>query len=404
MLTSLKMKFLLAVGLLGLTSPILLAQEILDMYYPASVVAASPPASEGRVSRPRVDTKLRLRANAPPIFGIANPWIQILDGSIDLRLRYAHLSAEAVAHCNPIGLPTILRANLVAPRLTTLTDGRDCGVDPPPGQSVLGYREFSDTFTFGAPARRKTWDGMEFDASAMVHQRNGEPWLTTYWGYRMGLVESKFEWNETRLRTLPAFNGWPSYATEENELALATLPSPVTDGIVTEYLNTENFPNAPGGSYFYASNEEERAFLDAGTPGKWFRTGKNFKHGGYVAVCRFYGSVSPGPNSHFYTASDQECNLLKSLEIKPRPPSKQQFNFENKSFYANVPIPAKTAGQAPTCPVDSIPLYRAYNLAYGPTGKRNYDSNHRFSTTRADIDEVVAKGWSDEGIVMCVPR
>jgi hypothetical protein len=80
------------------------------------------------------------------------------------------------------------------------------------------------------------------------------------------------------------------------------------------------------------------------------------------------------------------------------------MNYEGKVFYANLPIPPKTAGGSPTCPLASIPLYRAYNAAYDASGKRNYDSNHRFSTNRADIAEVVAKGWVDEGMVMCVPE
>jgi hypothetical protein len=240
----------------------------------------------------------------------------------------------------------------------------------------------------------------------MTFFRANLPWIVYYWGYRLGPTESQGLWQDENLKQVPDLGSWPKsqLPTRDNDFVLLTLPPVVAEGTVTEYLNTENFPNAPGGSYFYASNEEERAFLDAGIPGKWFRTGKNFKHGGYVAVCRFYGSVSLGPNSHFYTASDRECELLKSLEIKPRPLDRQQFNFENKSFYANTPIPSKIAGQSPTCSVDSIPLYRAYNLAYDPTGKRNYDSNHRFSTSRTDIDEVVAKGWGGEGIVMCVPR
>jgi hypothetical protein len=121
-------------------------------------------------------------------------------------------------------------------------------------------------------------------------------------------------------------------------------------------------------------------------------------------VCRFYGSVSPGPNSHFDTANFDECGMIKSLEVKPRPDARQQLNFEGKVFYANLPIPSAIPGGVATCPAASIPLYRAYNAAFGPSGKRNYDSNHRFTTQRADIDEVVKKGWIDEGMVMCVPR
>jgi hypothetical protein len=208
------------------------------------------------------------------------------------------------------------------------------------------------------------------------------------------------------LLTRPALLQWPTYGypTPEKDFKIVSLPPPIIEGTVTEYVNTADYPTHPGGIYFYASTEEDRRILDAQLPGKFVRTGKSFKHGGYVSVCRFYGSVSPGPNTHFYTANFDECELIKSLEVKTRPTDKQQLNFEGKVFYANLPIPSATAGGTATCPAASVPLYRAYNAAFGPQGKRNYDSNHRFSTSRADIEEVVQQGWIDEGMVMCVPQ
>ena len=49
-------------------------------------------------------------------------------------------------------------------------------------------------------------------------------------------------------------------------------------------------------------------------------------------------------------------------------------------------------------------MYRADNAAYTAASKKNYDSNHRVTTIPADIAEVVAKGWVNEGVVMCVPE
>ena len=43
-----------------------------------------------------------------------------------------------------------------------------------------------------------------------------------------------------------------------------------------------------------------------------------------------------------------------------------------------------------------IPLYRVWK----PIG----ESNHRFTTERAVVKEMQAKGWVDEGIAMCVRR
>ena len=51
------------------------------------------------------------------------------------------------------------------------------------------------------------------------------------------------------------------------------------------------------------------------------------------------------------------------------------------------------------CAAGTLPVYRAYNNGFA----RGVDSNHRLSTSRAAIDEVVKRGWNDEGVVMCAP-
>ncbi len=43
-----------------------------------------------------------------------------------------------------------------------------------------------------------------------------------------------------------------------------------------------------------------------------------------------------------------------------------------------------------------IPLYRVWK-SFG-------DPNHRFTTERAVVEEMTAKGWVDEGVAMCVRR
>ena len=49
--------------------------------------------------------------------------------------------------------------------------------------------------------------------------------------------------------------------------------------------------------YFVSANPPEIAGLDANPALGWQRTGHSFKSGGSTPVCRFYGSVSPGPNT-----------------------------------------------------------------------------------------------------------
>jgi len=170
--------------------------------------------------------------------------------------------------------------------------------------------------------------------------------------------------------------------------------------IVVEYQNTQDFPDSPGGHFFYTEDPVEVAIVDSGIAGHFMRTHRTFNAGGTKQLCRFYGSVVPGPNSHFYTLSDQECGLLKAMQKVPTPIDVQQWNYEGMRF-SEVPPLMSDAG--PVCTAGTVPVYRAYNNAYPPIGPKNpWDSAHRYSADHADIQEMVAQfGWTDEGIVFC---
>ena len=117
-------------------------------------------------------------------------------------------------------------------------------------------------------------------------------------------------------------------------------------------------------------------------------------------MCRFYGSVAPGPNSHFFTVNVDECNALKAAQIKPTPAGVQQWNFEGLS-YSTTPATVAANG-ARTCPAGTLPLYRVYNNAFPPSSPKNpWDSNHRFTPELVDVALLVQGGWRDEGIVFC---
>ncbi len=250
-----------------------------------------------------------------------------------------------------------------------------------------------DRYTFGAPIRRRAIDGGAFDASPMTQNREGVPWMTYYWGYRLGMVESRSDWDDKNRGASPQFASWPSYPTPRENFALTTLPPPFVEGEVTEYMNVKDFPKQPGGQYFYAARQSDRDALDAAP--NWARTQRSFNAGGYVNVCRFYGGGKPGgPNTHFFTADDEECARLRRLPF---------LEYEGTPFVADWPIPAASPAQAATCRAGTRPLYRAYNNAYTATGKNDWQSNHRFVTNKADITAMVAIGWVDEGVAMCVP-
>ena len=228
---------------------------------------------------------------------------------------------------------------------------------------------------------------------------------------RFGSVDLTFDWDTSAIAessvTLVAIVNEMNIVQESNVLnnryAVTFAPSAPTLQAVVEYLNTANFPNSPGGHFFYSSDAAEQAAVDAGSAGAFFRTGRAFRTGGISPVCRFYGSMTPGPNSHFFTVDIDECNALKTAQVTPTPATVQQWNYEGLS-YSTTPTSVAVNGVR-SCPPNTQPLYRVYNNAYPVSGPKNpWDSNHRFTPLLSDIAEMVSSGWRDEGIVFCTPK
>lgn len=134
--------------------------------------------------------------------------------------------------------------------------------------------------------------------------------------------------------------------------------------------------------YFISSAPAEQAFLDAGSVIDFRRTGLQFRAyelgtPNLAAVCRFY---SQSVNSHFYTASSAECNLVNT--------TMPIWRYERNEFAIALP-------SGPGCPSGTTPVYRNYN--------NRGDFNHRFTINLATYNTMVAAGWRAEGIVMCAP-
>lgn len=166
---------------------------------------------------------------------------------------------------------------------------------------------------------------------------------------------------------------------------LAT-PPPDLFGAMIEYRH------AGLDHYFYTANPAEIAGLDDGTGARgWTRTGKSFRvlqspGCPYVrheqAAFRFFGKPGVGPSSHVFTVDREECRVVADSGA---------WLYESVAFWAAPPD--STGGcHRP----DEIPLYRVWK----PVG----ESNHRFTTERAVVEEMTAKGWIDEGVAMCVRR
>jgi hypothetical protein len=149
--------------------------------------------------------------------------------------------------------------------------------------------------------------------------------------------------------------------------------------------------------YFITSTPREIAGLDA-QPFGWVRTGQSF--GGWSPgnlegvkhVCRFYGDPVIGPNSHFYTGEDFECQGLIDLDAAT-PRGTPAWHLEGKPF--DMPIPSADG----VCPANLVPVYRAFNNIVG----RGNGPNHRYTTSIAVYSAMLAQGWAGEGVHFCAP-
>ena len=158
------------------------------------------------------------------------------------------------------------------------------------------------------------------------------------------------------------------------------------------------FYNAGLDHYFISALQPDIDALDSGRIAGWARTGLGFKvypsqavgGPGVNPVCRIY-IPPPQGNSHFFSASPQEC----SDTIAKFP----TFTFESPAvFYIALPVTAGAA--AGTCPVGTVPVYRAFD--------NRADANHRYTIDRAVRDQMVARGYiaegyGDDAVIMCAP-
>jgi hypothetical protein len=166
-------------------------------------------------------------------------------------------------------------------------------------------------------------------------------------------------------------------------------PPPSFLGTAVEYYNTAL------DHYFFTPDAKEQTAIDAGAVGAtWIRTGKTFpviigpgcriaSEDGLHYVYRFAGEPNIGPNSHFFTVSQDECAVVRDR-------TEWHWIFEGVSFWASEPVDG-------TCPTGMQTLYRAYNNGKGG------EPNHRYATDHAVIDTMVAQGWVEEGVAICVP-
>jgi len=204
-------------------------------------------------------------------------------------------------------------------------------------------------------------------------------------------------WTFTSLPT----DGWaillrssgPSYL--QNFFGSAIHPLVVLDPVIEYY-------NAALDHYFISGSQPDLDALDSGRLAGWTRTGFSFGAwmaptfgAGYLGpapppnllgVCRIYIPPVDG-DSHFFSASASECATSKAQH--------PEFVLETPTaFFATLPDPITGA-----CGNNQTPVYRVWNA--------RVDSNHRYTTSLAVRDQMVAIGYVKEGygpnaVTICV--
>ena len=205
----------------------------------------------------------------------------------------------------------------------------------------------------------------------------------------------------------------------DGSFAAGTLPGNYVCGLVPSskcpgminptptFVTAVEYYNAALDHYFMTASSAEIDALDSGRLAGWQRTGESLNVGevaetrffleySYYAkpVCRFY--LPPGAgDSHFFSASADEC-----AAVRARFPA---FTEETSAAFYAATVDAATH----ECPeYHSIDFDGVYRPVFRLWNQRA-DSNHRYTTSTAIRDAMIARGWLPEGdgplgVVMCI--
>ena len=157
--------------------------------------------------------------------------------------------------------------------------------------------------------------------------------------------------------------------------------------------------NAYSRHYFMTTSFDEMAKLDKRD--EWYRTRGVFL--AYAAgtaprpidaspVCRFYGRPDAGLDSHFFSASADECEAVKKQLCSA-------WLLETENAFGVLLPDAQTGA----CPADTQAIYRAYN--------NRPDANHRYTADPSALNvweyptgPWIREGYGPEAVAMCVPK
>ncbi len=168
-------------------------------------------------------------------------------------------------------------------------------------------------------------------------------------------------------------------------LHAASLSLPAIAESGTPTVNVVEYHHAGLDHYFITASDAEKQALDSGATRGWRRTGFAFAAyppaspvAGASPVCRFYGRPDAGLDSHFYSASPDECGSVAQRFAA-------HWLYESSNVFRIVLPDARTGG----CPADSVAVYRLFN--------NRRDANHRYTADAGVRDQMIAAGYVPEG-------
>lgn len=191
-------------------------------------------------------------------------------------------------------------------------------------------------------------------------------------------------------------------ATAVGRNRLPVTPAPrnfanATATVAASPVTSVEFYNASLDHYFTSALAPDIDALDSGRISGWARTGLAFKvhpssasgGSGVNPVCRIL--IPPPANSHFFSASPQECSDTIT---------KYPFMTQETAAAFYIALPATDGPNAGGCPPANIAVYRVFN--------NRADGNHRYTVDRSVRDAMVAsggiaEGYGNDAVIMCAP-
>lgn len=240
--------------------------------------------------------------------------------------------------------------------------------------SMMGPQQYTSSYQADALETVVTPAGT-FTNALHVHEQRGSGYVRDVW-YAAGV--GMVRWMD---------------ANEEALLVKMALPA----GPVPAVARAVEYYYAALDHYFMTANAAEIDALDAGRFPGWQRTGMSFNvvdaadsASGATSVCRYYGNPEYGLDTHFYSASAEECAAVHQNWPNA-------WLLESSNVF-RIYMPDVVTG---ACPPATLPVYRTWN--------HRADTNHRFTTDDRVQMTMMGRGGVPEGygnppVGMCSPQ